>query len=98
MGVGRGSRGDQAPLGFEVISKKRLFFQFRGVKTNFTTFGSLLENNLGKSPTTPPGKNPSDAHACSKPISTTFLFLGAISYFMLSAVYYDACLSYQMLI
>jgi len=27
------------PLDFEIISKKRLFFQFRGIKTNFTAFG-----------------------------------------------------------
>jgi len=36
MGVGRGGgRGGQAPLDFENFSKKRLFFQFRGVKIKF---------------------------------------------------------------
>ena len=36
MGVGRG--GLWPPLDFEIISKKRLFFQFRGVKTKFHRF------------------------------------------------------------
>ena len=55
-------RGSSHPLHFEIISKKRLFFQFRGVKTKFHHFWPPLENILGKSPTGPPWKNPSDAH------------------------------------
>jgi len=58
MGVRRGGNG-----GFEIISKKRLFFQFRGVKNKFHHFWPPLEKILGKSPTGPPGRNPSDAHA-----------------------------------
>jgi len=39
---GHGCRkgGAWPPLGFEIISKKRLFFQFRGVKTKFHHFCS----------------------------------------------------------
>ena len=36
MSVGRGDFC--APLDFEIISKKRLFFQFRGVKNKFHRF------------------------------------------------------------
>ena len=35
---GRRKGGLGPPLNFEIISQKRLFFQFQGVKTNFTTF------------------------------------------------------------
>ena len=52
------------PPDFEIISKKRLFLQFRGVKTNFTTFGppwKKFGENLLLAPS--PGKNPSEAHA-----------------------------------
>ena len=59
MGVGWGGRG---ALDFEIISKNVCFFQFRGVKTKFHHFYPHLEKNLGKSPTGPSGKNPSDAH------------------------------------
>jgi len=38
MAVGRGSRGALAPLDFEIISKKRLFLQFIGVKNKFQHF------------------------------------------------------------
>jgi len=39
MGIGRGDRrGLGVPLEFEIISKKRLFFQFRGVETKFHHF------------------------------------------------------------
>ena len=41
MGVGRGSWGGLVPLDFENFSNKRLFFQFRGVKTKFHHFGPL---------------------------------------------------------
>ena len=52
-----------APLDFEIISKKILFFQFRGIKNKFHHhFWPPLEKSLGKSATGPPGKNPSDAH------------------------------------
>ena len=57
MGVGRGAR---PPLEFEIISKKRLFFQFPGVKNKFHRFGPL-EKILGKPPSAPPGRNLSDA-------------------------------------
>ena len=50
MGVGSGGRGAFSPLDFEIISIKRLFFQFRKVKNKFHHFWPL------------PGKNPSDAH------------------------------------
>ena len=46
MGVGRGGMGGQAPLDFEIISKKRLFFQFRRVKTKFHNFCPPLEKIL----------------------------------------------------
>jgi len=42
--------------------------------------------------------NKIESRPAVKSISTAFLFLGAISYFMLSVVYYDTCLSYKMLI
>ena len=59
---GGGAGEAQAPLlDFEIISKKRLFFQFLGVKNKFHRFWPPLEKILGKSPTGPPGKNPSDA-------------------------------------
>jgi len=39
MGIGRGGqRGAFPPLNFEIISKKRLFFQFQGVKNKFHQF------------------------------------------------------------
>jgi len=56
MGVGRGEqRGAFPPLDFEIISKKRLFFQFRRVKTKFHS--PLLPppgKNFGKIPYWPP--------------------------------------------
>jgi len=49
-------------LDFEIIGKKRLFFQFRGVKNKFHHFPppwkKIWENPLLAAP----GKNPSDAH------------------------------------
>jgi len=52
---GRRKRGGaKPPLDFEIISKKRLFFQFRGVKNKFHHFCLPLEKILGKSPTPPP--------------------------------------------
>jgi len=55
-GHGRRKGGQEGlgPLDFEIISKKRLFFQFRGVKAIFTTFDPPVEKILGKSPTGPP--------------------------------------------
>jgi len=35
---------------FGIISKKRLFFQFRGVKNKFHHFWPPLEKNFGKIP------------------------------------------------
>ena len=64
MGVGRGGRGGQGPLlDFEISSKKRLFFQFRGVKTNFTALAPPWKK-FWENPLLPPtpGKDPSDAH------------------------------------
>ena len=50
-------RGCLSPLDFESISKKMLFFQFRGVKTKFHhKFWPPLEKSLGKSPTGPSWK------------------------------------------
>ena len=46
-----------------IISKKRLFFQFRGVKNKFHHFYPLSGKNFGKISYWPPyGKNLSDAH------------------------------------
>jgi len=53
-----------APLDFEIISKKGLFFQVRGVKNKFHHFWAPPGKNFGKIPYWPShGKNPSDAHA-----------------------------------
>ena len=50
-----GRRGAKASLlDFEIISKKRLFFQFRGAKNKFHHFCPPLEKILGKFPTGPP--------------------------------------------
>jgi len=48
--------GALASLDFEIISKKRLFFQFRGVKNKFHHIWPPLEKNLGKIPYCPPWK------------------------------------------
>jgi len=45
-----GSGGDLPPLDFETISKKRLIFQFRGVKNKFHHFWPLPGKNFGKIP------------------------------------------------
>ena len=47
-------RGGLPPLDFESISKKRLFFQFRGVKNKFHHFWPPPGKILGKSPTGSP--------------------------------------------
>jgi len=44
-----GQDGSKPTLDFKNFSKKRLFFQFRGVKTNFTTFGPSWKT-FGKIP------------------------------------------------
>ena len=57
---GRRKGGFGHPLDFENFIKKSYFLNFEWEKTNFTTFvppGKILE----KSPSAPPGKNPSDA-------------------------------------
>jgi len=43
MGVGTGRQGGLGPLDFEIISNKRLFFQFRGIKNKFHHFWPPLE-------------------------------------------------------
>ena len=64
MGVGRGAGRPFHPLYFEIISKKRLFFHFRGVKTKFYHFWLPPEKKIWEIPYwLPLGKNPSDAHA-----------------------------------
>jgi len=64
MGVGRGVQGGPyLPLDFEIISEKRLFVQFRGVKSKFHHFWPPPGKNFGKIPYWPtPAKNPSDAY------------------------------------
>jgi len=49
-----GEREDLAPLYFEIISKKRLFFQFQGVRTKFHHFWPPPGKNFGKIPYWPP--------------------------------------------
>jgi len=57
MGVGREGQGwALASLDFETISKKRLFFQFRGVKNKFYRFWLPPGKNFGKIPYWPPWK------------------------------------------
>jgi len=59
----KGGQGEPWPLlDFEIISKKRLFFQFIEVKTKFHHFWPPLVKILGKSLLVPPGKNPFDVH------------------------------------
>ena len=53
MGVGRGTGGPWPLLDFEIISKKRLFFQFRGVKIKFHHFWPPLEK-VWENPLLPP--------------------------------------------
>jgi len=51
----RGGRGGLGLLlDFEIIGKKRLFFQFRGVKTKFNHFWPPPGKNFGKIPYLPP--------------------------------------------
>ena len=54
--------GQEPPWILKLLAKKGCFFQFRAVKTKFHHFWTPLEKILAKSPTGPPGKNPSDAH------------------------------------
>ena len=56
MGVGSGGRGAFSPLDFEIISIKRLFFQFRKVKNKFHHFWPIPGKNFGKIPYWPPWK------------------------------------------
>jgi len=49
-------QGALVPLDFEIISKKRLFFQFRGAKTEFHHFWTPPGKNFGKIPYCPPWK------------------------------------------
>jgi len=56
MGVGRGVRGALTTLDFEIISKKKLFFDFEGQKPKFTNFGPPLEKNWENPLLAPPWK------------------------------------------
>jgi len=61
MGVGKGAGEAKAPLDFEIFSKKGCFLSFvweKQISPLLTPSGKFLE----KSPSAPPGKNPSDAH------------------------------------
>jgi len=62
VGVGRGTGGPWPPCILKILAKKVVFLVSSG-KTKFHNFGPLLEKFLEKSPSAPPGKNPSDAHA-----------------------------------
>jgi len=53
MGVGRGAGGVWPPLDFEIIRKK-VVFQFRGVKNKFHHFWPPSGKNFGKIPYWPP--------------------------------------------
>jgi len=65
MGVEMGAGGGVIPsLDFEIIRKKVVFSISRGRKQISSVLSSPLEKNLGKYPSGPPGKNPSDAHGC----------------------------------
>jgi len=55
--------GAWSPLDFEIFSKKKLFFQFRGVKSKFHHFWSPLEKFWKNPRVATPWKKPSDAHA-----------------------------------
>jgi len=46
--------GGPSPLNFEIISKKKLVFQFRGVKTKFHHFRPPHGKDFGKIPYCPP--------------------------------------------
>jgi len=54
MSIERGAGGAKSPLDFEIISKKTLVFQFRGVKTKFHHFCPPPGKDFGKTPTGPP--------------------------------------------
>ena len=66
VGVGRQGRGALIPLDFTIITKKWLFFQFRGVKNKFHHFWPLLEKFWENLLLSPRGKNPSDAHGAGQ--------------------------------
>ena len=59
----KGWQGGLVPWILKISAKQGCFLNFEWEKTKFTTFGppgKILE----KSPSAPPGKNPSDAHYC----------------------------------
>ena len=57
-----GTRWPRPPLEFEIISKKRLLFQFRWIKTKLYHFGPPWKKFWENPLVVPSGKNPSDAH------------------------------------
>jgi len=62
MGVGTRCReGPWSPWILKISAKERCFLNFEWEKTNSTIFGHPWKN-FGNTPSTPPGKNPSDAH------------------------------------
>jgi len=76
MSDGRGEQGGRSPwilkfdISYYILSKKGCFLSFEREKRNLTTFVSSRTMSLasyGKISYCPPsGKNPSDAHVCSK--------------------------------
>jgi len=52
----RGAEGDLTPWILKLLAKKGCFFQFRGWKTNFTTFAPPPGKNFGKIPYCSPEK------------------------------------------
>jgi len=59
---GRAGGVPSPPLDFEIISKKRLFFQFRGVKQISLLLAPSWKKFWENPLLVPPGKIPSDAH------------------------------------
>jgi len=55
MGVGRGQGGPRSPWILKILAKNGCFVVSNGKKTNFTTFGPLLEK-FWKKPLVPPLK------------------------------------------
>jgi len=55
-------RGALPPWILRLLAKKGCFFNFEGLKRNFTTFGPPWKKFWENPLLAPPGKNPSDAH------------------------------------
>ena len=67
MGVGRGGLGP--PWILKISANRGCFLGFDWEKTNFATFGHLIEKFWKNPLMAPPGKNSSDAHACQRSFS-----------------------------